>query len=335
MEKEAPLRRTIVSVCMLGLLPGVLLAQEPELALEPVTLAADSLHGPVRSVEWRISIPGMGERVIRTWYDRQGRRTEREQVEDGVTMQRWRYSYDEKGRRSGMEVESRPPSAEAILQRYAFVYDAHDRVTAQLIHFAGAPEPTRHTYARDEHGRLVKVVYDRSGRTEYRYDTAGNRVVQAYFDATGREYGRHDVSYDAAGRVVERRVRSDELTWVVQYRYDAGGRLAETVTEVVAGDPAGMSHGPVPGREVYTWSNGGRTKETAFYAPDGTPRNRLVQRWDAKGRLVEWTENGRGTVRWEYEEDHWGNWTRQCHLWSPPGGAEVQSTCITRAIAYW
>ncbi len=91
------MKRTIMSVCMLGLLPGALLAQEPEpeLALDPSTLAADSLHGPVRSVEWRIPTRNEGDRVIRTWYDRQGRRTERVQVEDGTTMQRHLYSHDD------------------------------------------------------------------------------------------------------------------------------------------------------------------------------------------------------------------------------------------------
>ncbi|HEX2077232.1 MAG TPA: RHS repeat domain-containing protein [Longimicrobium sp.] len=198
------MQRIIVSVCMLGLLPGALLAQEPEpeLAMGPVTLAGDSLHGPVRSVEWRIPILGEEDRVIRTWYDRQGRRTEQVQVEDGVTIQRWRYNYDEQGRRSGMELESRLPSGETSLQRYTFLYDPHGRVTAQLIGAPESPEPSRYLYERDEHGRLVKVVYDASGRKEYRYDAAGNRVLEAYFNGTGREYARHELSYDTAGRLV-------------------------------------------------------------------------------------------------------------------------------------
>lgn len=328
------MRQTIATVCMVVLLPSVMSAQEPELGLEPVTLAADSLHGPVRSVAWRIFIPDGGEWGIRTWYDRQGRRTERVQVEDGVAIQRWLYRYDEQGRRSGMELESRPSSAKPSLQRHTFRYDAHNRMAAELIHYSGEPQPSRRLYARDEHGRLMKV-YDVAGRAEYRYDAAGNRVVQAYFDPSGREYVRHKLSYDAAGRPVKRRARGGEAHWMVRYHYDAEGRLIEAVTEMLGGDSWVSSHGPVPGREVYTWSDGGRTKETTSYAPDGTLRNRLVQRWDASGRLVERTENGCGTVRWEYEDDHWGNWTRQCHLWFPPGDARVVSTCMTRAITYW
>lgn len=330
------MRRSIVSVCVLGLLPGTLLAQEPELGLGRVTLAADSLHGPVRSVEWRIPFDGEEDRVIRTWYDRQGRRTERVQ-EDDEAVERCLYSYDAQGRRSGMKVESRlPPSAETSLQRSTFLYDAHGRLAAQLFHYPGTPEPRRYSYGRDEHGRLVEVNYGPSGRLEYRYDAAGNRVVEALFNGGGREYARHELAYDAAGRLIQRRIRTDEQCWVLRFQYDAKGRLAEAVTELVAGDPrVSWSHGPEPGREVYTWSDGGRTKETTSYAPDGTLRKRLVQRLDAHGRLVEYAEDGRGTVRWEYEDDHWGNWTRQCHLWSPTEGSRVVSTCMTRAITYW
>ncbi len=201
-------------------------------------------------------------------------------------------------------METRPSSAETSPLRYTFLYDAHGRLAAKLIHSSSAPEPTRYLYERDEHGRLMAVVYGRSGRTGYRYDAAGNRVEQVHFDATGREYARHELAYDAAGRLEERHVRNDEDRWTVRYRYDAEGCLAEAVTDMLAGDPERMSHGPVPGRELYTWSDDGRTKETTSYAPDGTLRNRLRFRWDAKGRLVEVVENGRGTVRWEYEEDH-------------------------------
>jgi YD repeat-containing protein len=331
-------QRTIVSVCVLGLLPGALLAQEPELerALGSVTLAGDSLLGPVRSVEWRILLDGEEDRVIRTWYDRQGRRTERTQA-DHQAAQRSLYRYDEQGRRSGMDVESRlPSSAGPLLQRHSYLYDAHGRVAAQLIHHSAGGEATRHRYVRDEHGRLVELNYGGSSRVEYRYDTAGNRVVEALFNREGHEYARRELSYDAAGQLIERRIRTDDQHWVIRYRYDAEGRLAEAVTELVAGDPLrSWSHGPEAGREVHTWSDGGRTKETTSYKPDGTLRNRLVQRFDARGRLVEYTENGRGTVRWEYEDDHWGNWTRQCNLWSPTEGSRVVTTCMTREITYW
>ncbi|MDJ1162765.1 RHS repeat-associated core domain-containing protein [Burkholderia gladioli pv. gladioli] len=152
------------------------------------------------------------------------------------------YRYDAGGRLASAEVQGEHPH----LTRFA--YDAHGRLIGE-----------------DQHGDLLRHVYDESGRrclratptreTVYAYDPLGalTRVggLEIERDGLGREIGRHAgafvarVEYDVCGRIRKQVAGPEELLAMLQtdpagaieqltrqvYRYDAAGELAGIDTE--------------------------------------------------------------------------------------------------------
>ncbi|MET0397955.1 MAG: hypothetical protein ABW277_14170 [Longimicrobiaceae bacterium] len=351
----------LVIVCALGLLAGNAAAQEPW--LERTTLAEDSLAGPVRSVEVRMTRttdgrsagpPRRYEEVTRVEYDRAGRRTELVRTDSGVVTSRIVYTHDEAGRNTG-HVRF---AGTAERQRLIYTYDARGGVVGKQT--IGEIE-VKERYVRDEAGRLLESVREGGPRMAYRYDERGRRVEEVYRMADGTVLGTARWEHGPAGPVRETRIDGGgRVRWVFEMRYDAEGRLVErTIRETNSIRGLAHSHAPVPGREVFTYRDGGRTVETVSFAPDGAPRGGKVERFDARGRLVERAELGpdgapvptetlwlddagrvartvRGTERWSYDDDRHGNWTRRRRLIVPEGGGEpVEAHVETREIAYW
>lgn len=352
--------RILVCACALGLLAGSAGAQErwrgrePEPYRERTTRAEDSLAGPIRSVERRRRFTMAGrnggpprpyEQVVRTAYDREGRRTEYVVADSGVLTWRSVYTYDDRGRNTGY-VGSGPGGEE---QRVVFAYDAAGRTVGMAT--TGRISTTRR-FARDEAGRVTEVN-EGGMRTTYRYDAQGRRVEQVLIQEgtplAGRtwEYGPsgvvREIHRDGAGRE----------SYVYDSRYDAEGRLVERTVRAADGSTHPLTvHGPSPGRQVFTYRDGGRTVETAWFAPDGTPQWKAVERFDDRGRIVEVetqpaetvrpdagghaARTVRGATRWSYEDDRHGNWTRRRQLHVPEGGGEPVETYVeTRELTYW
>ncbi|HEU0079233.1 MAG TPA: hypothetical protein VFQ76_16380, partial [Longimicrobiaceae bacterium] len=338
--------RILVFACALGLLAGGAPAHGQEPYRERTTLAEDSLAGPVRSVETRRRFTAAGrnggpsrpyEQVVRVAYDREGRRTEYVVADSGVLVDRMVYAYDDRGRNTGYTRFA----ARGQVQRVAYSYDAGGR----LVGMDNTGEITgRFRYVRDDAGRLLESVHEGGPRMSYRYDERGRRVEEVYRMADGTVLGTARWEHGPAGPVRETRTDGGGLVRRVhEMRYDAEGRLVERTTrETNAVRGLSQSHAPVPGRETFSYRDGGRTVETESFAPDGTPRGRKVERFDARGRIVEVEKFGpdgapepaetfslddagrlartvRGVERWSYDDDRHGNWTRKRWLIAPAG----------------
>ena len=256
-------------------------------------------------------------------------------TDSGVVTSRIVYTHDEAGRNTG-HVRF---AGTAERQRLVYTYDARGGVVGKQT--IGEVE-VKERYVRDEAGRLLESVSEGGPRMSYRYDERGRRVEEVYRMADGTVLGTARWEHGPAGPVRETRIDGGgRVRWVFEMRYDAEGRLAErTIREENAVSGLSASHAPVPGREVFTYRDGGRTVETVSFAPDGAPRGGKVVRFDARGRMVESAEHGPGGIvtvaRWSYDDDRHGNWTRRRRLIVPQGGGEpVEAHVETREITYW
>lgn len=354
--------RILLFLCALAL-PAGAAAQWREPYLERVTLADDSLAGPVRRVESRKQFTAAGRsggpprpyvQLSRVTYDREGRRTEDMVADSGVLVRRLTYTYDERGRSTGYAWLG----AGGEVQRVRYSYDAAGRRVEKETTGTGAG---RERYLRDRAGRLLETVRPDGSRTVNRYDERGRRVEEVRSMADGVVLAATTWEHGPAGAVRESwRDGSGLVRYVHDLRHDAEGRLAErTIREENGVGGLAASHAPVPGREVLTYRDGGRTVETQSFAPDGAPRGKTIERFDARGRMVERERFGpdgapepaesvrlddagkvvrtvRGVERWSYDDDRPGNWTRKRWLIAPEGGGEPVETYVeTREIAYW
>ena len=340
----------------------------PAPAQEPVTLAADSLEGPVRAV--RVLRPldtGVQELApaYAIWYDRAGRRTEMVDYERGEVRQRKVYTYDARGRHTGHEEywSARGPLPSQP-RRHLYVLDEAGRRTEYRVLGRDGSLHNRFTFAYDRAGRLREELFfshrgEQTGRSVYDYDARGNRVLWESYDREGVRTGRRETRFDAGGRKTEEVIYQNAAPrWRIEYRYDGEGRLAERETHDLAPNPSvpPASHDPRPGKVVYTYRDGGRTLETATYAPDGTLTGRVVERRDGRGHSerAEYRPDGTlvpvrdydaarrrvvevpGRVVGRTEYDAHGNWTRQTSMLVPAdGGAPVTLWVQVREITYW
>jgi hypothetical protein len=240
--------------------------------------------------------------------------------------------------------------------------------------------PERRVYVLDEAGRRIE---DREisangrlrGRTAYEYDSAGRVRVMAGFDHAGQPAWRHDLAYDSAGRLLDehgpvtrydslgRRREVDiregsEVRWRTEFRYDGAGRLIEEETRDLKSNGSPRPGNPQPQRIVHSYhSDGTRTMETIRLGRDGAPEARVVDRFNAAGRLVErehfrpdGTREPRlvfdaargsnvevaGLTRWTEELDAHGNWTRRAYILIPDTGEPPYTLWqILREITYW
>lgn len=358
--------RILVCVCALGLLAGSAPAQERWLEPEPwrerTTLAEDSLAGPVYSVWVQRPFTAAGRNGGRPWqyvqfviatYDMEGRRTKYAVVDSGVVTAGTMYAYDGRGRSTEHVRFTRRGEVGRVRFEYGAGGGLVGRETTGEI-------PGRERYLRDEAGRLVEVVDLNGARTTYRYDAQGRRVERVGSLGDGTVLGTTTWEHGPAGVVRETRIDGGGLVrYVFDLRHDAEGRLVErTIREENAVGGLASTHSPVPGRETFSYRDGGRTVETESFAPDGVPRGRKLERFDARGRIVERQRfgpdgapepaetfrldgagNGRATIRgverWSYEDDRHGNWTRRRWLIVPQGGGQPVETYVeTRAITY-
>lgn len=185
------------------------------------------------------------------------------------------FTYDEAGR---------PASRTREDSRYALVDGAYRR------------QRYEHQRTRWEfEGERLRAIHDDMGTTRFRWEDG--RVTRVDREA---HYPRHTtVEHDEAGRVIRTRYETCtpddvcEVSEVTSFRYDAEGRLQRLETV----DPREEAHAAP------------RTTEWAYEGPrllrrtevDGTRTHVLEYAYDARGRLIQVTENGSVRARYAYE----------------------------------
>lgn len=164
-------------------------------------------------------------------YDQSGRRIA-EVIRDaqGDLVKETRSVYDDRGNRSAELAVWGDGTFENVS---LYEYDgAHRRIRA--LHYNAVHVVNRNLYGYDEAGRLSRERFERN----YRYDAAGNQIVMTdRFDAgyevailyDGRGHVREKVVFDLKGQRQSRsEFRYDERGSQIEERsYDAGGRVTD------------------------------------------------------------------------------------------------------------
>lgn len=330
-------------------------------------------------------------------YDREGRRVEMLVYRADDLRFRLVYTYDERGRNTGWESYEVPrgggphmPSFDsppgtplpAVPERLVYVldeagrrieehrmgmrsiltYDSAGRLRESASFDSNGRPGGRWVYEYDAAGRpRERRRYDggKEHRTVYAYGEHGGLVLEEQFDGDGMLDWRWAVRCDSAGRTREEEIHEGgQLRWRIEYRYDDAGRLRERETHDLQPHPAALPSTYERKKVTYTYlPDGGRSVETFSYARDGSPTGRMVERLDARGRLVEREDfepdgtrtprrivdrvRGRelvleGRTRWTEELDAHGNWVRRAYTLIPDdGGPPVLLWEIVREITYW
>ncbi|WP_051833115.1 DUF6531 domain-containing protein [Streptomyces katrae] len=205
-------------------------------------------------------------------------------------------SYDTAGRVR----EHRLTAQGRTLSSRLYAYRADDRLETVTDGLTGS---SRH-YELDPAGRPLRISAHHWTET-YAYDSEGNqtsahwpdqaphpesRGPRAYSGNRLTSAGGLHYTYDAAGRIVERRKkRISRKPDVWRYEWDAADRLTACTT------PDGT-------RWTYRYDPLGRRTAKRQHAPDGTVVAETLFSWDGS-RLAEQTDSATGTtLTWEYDD---------------------------------
>ncbi|MFF5790351.1 DUF6531 domain-containing protein [Streptomyces sp. NPDC012693] len=200
---------------------------------------------------------------------------------------------------AGRVRERRLTARDRTLSRRLYAYRADDRLETVTDGLTGH----RRHYALDPAGRPLRVESHGWSET-YAYDSEGNqtsadwpdkaphpesRGPRAYQGNRLRSAGALHYTYDAAGRIVERRKkRVSRKPDVWRYEWDAADRLTACTT------PDGT-------RWTYRYDPLGRRTAKLRHASDGTVVAETLFSWDGS-RLAEQTDSATGTtMTWEYD----------------------------------
>ncbi|MFE5860278.1 RHS repeat-associated core domain-containing protein [Streptomyces virginiae] len=200
---------------------------------------------------------------------------------------------------AGRVQEHRLTAQDRTLGSRLYAYRADDRLETVTDAVTG----NRRHYELDPAGRPLRV--EAHGWTEtYAYDSEGNqtsahwpdkaphpesRGPRAYSGNRLTSAGGLHYTYDAAGRIVERRKkRISRKPDIWRYEWDAADRLTACTT------PDGT-------RWTYRYDPLGRRTAKRQHAPDGTVVAEIRFSWDGS-RLAEQTDSATcTTLTWEYE----------------------------------
>lgn len=166
----------------------------------------------------RLSELKEGDRVITYGYDEQGR-LKNKQFPNG-TSTTWKY--DEKSQLT--ELIHR--DTEGILDRYTYTYDLVGNKTGITKERRGLIEESgTYTYGYDPLDRLESIRKDNVLETQYRYDAFGNR--------TGKESRERQTSYqyNALNQLINLTDQSQEGTSRETYLYDRRGNLSKVIRD--------------------------------------------------------------------------------------------------------
>lgn len=327
------------------------------------------LIGPVKSVDAYITdFPPEGGKTEpgkrRPWhsaaYNSEGNHVERVSYNPaGEISTKYVHTFDAKGRSTGYEEYS--ASLDKTLKtprRHVYTLDDGGNRVEYRVYESDASASARFTYKYDARGNKIEDGYYYhtglfGGKTVYTYDDKGNQTGNAAYNADGAINWRNVSAYDGRGRRIEwLQYQGDKLRYKITSAYDDKGRVLEEETTEFNGTPnTYTSHAPEPGKIVYAYDDGKRTKEVAAYGPGGALRSRIVYTHDERGSEVgraafkadgsredesihffdniqEPASKHRGTLTgetlFEVEYDSRGNWTKKTYLIRPAKGGDLQ-----------
>ena len=166
----------------------------------------------------RLSELKEGDRIISYGYDEQGR-LKNKQFPNG-TSTTWKY--DEKSQLT--ELVHR--DTEGILDRYTYTYDLVGNKTGIRKERRGlTKESGTYTYGYDALDRLESIRKDNVLETQYRYDAFGNRIK--------KESEEHQTSYwyNSLNQLINLTDQSQEGTSRETYLYDRRGNLSKVIRD--------------------------------------------------------------------------------------------------------
>lgn len=281
--------RRVLTVLIFGLIWNAAAVAQTEAAVP------DELAGPVKEVRQEVSDTGPGggaaRRVRAVVYDAKGNKVEETNFgSDASATQKFVYTFDPKGRATGYEEYSGGLSTP---RKHIYVLgEKGERLEYRIVNPDGAAGE-KHLYKYDAQGRLAEeFLHEHKGkllsRNVHAYDQAGRLISQTRYDADGSVSSVASVTYDTQGRPTER-VRHDGgvLTYRIRYQYDSRGRVVEqeTVGSVLDADVP-SAEVQQPGRLSYLYKGGKRPEEATRFGPDGTPRERIVFKYDSRGNWI-------------------------------------------------
>ena len=166
----------------------------------------------------RLSELKEGDRVITYGYDEQGR-LKNKQFPNG-TSTTWKY--DEKSQLTELIHRDK----EGILDRYTYTYDLVGNKTGIRKERRGlTKESGTYTYGYDALDRLESIRKDNVLETQYRYDAFGNRIK--------KESEEHQTSYwyNSLNQLINLTDQSQEGTSRETYLYDRRGNLSQVIRD--------------------------------------------------------------------------------------------------------
>jgi RHS repeat-associated protein len=193
-----------------------------------------------------------------TWtYDSLSRNTVKTDPNAGT----WTHSYDDAGRRI-LHVDAK-------LQQTEFDYDTAGRLKARRARATASSPPATTTFVRNEH---------RTG-----YHNKGQVTSISSFSPTSDPIDSIQMNYNARGQLTHQRRDFDGLTFLTDWRYDAGGRLRGITFP--DGDVVGSPSSPLRYDAAGGLTLAPGIIEYALYDASGRP----TQRRNANNTETVWT----------------------------------------------
>jgi hypothetical protein len=246
-------------------------------------------------------------------FDTQGRKTEEVIYTSGIPTFRTTYAYDNVGRKIE-EIEYRQGSR--LFSRSITVHGARGNIVSETRYNAENAVVGRWVYNYGSNGKVDKVVF---------------------YNQLGEEGGKKTFSYDEKGGKIEESegLHSRGTAHKRISVYNNNGYL----TKVDAFDPDGI----LLDRVTFKYDAVGNLIEDSRYDSKGRVSSRSVLSYDSQKRLIsreEYAANGslHSALRYEYEVDSYGNWTRRVAL-KRSMNSEVSDSqiieVIYRSITYY
>ncbi|PYS74368.1 MAG: hypothetical protein DMF69_01925 [Acidobacteria bacterium] len=339
------------------------------------------LVGPVKKVEAYLvdfsikdgsTVEGKRRPWYSTTYNNEGNISEKISYDQtGAILEKLIHTYDGKGRSTGYEeYASMLDKSLTIPRRHVYNLDEEGRKVEYIVFESKGTVGTRFIYKYDPKGNLIEEHWYGytgvlGGKTVNTFDENGKQTAQASYSGDGTLNWKTISKYDFQGNRTEWiQYEGEILRYKVTSSYDSKGRIQENETVEFNGNPnVRASHAPEPGKVVYTYDDGKRTKDVATYGVDGTLKNRLVYTYDERGNEIGRTEfsgdgspknfeiqffdnvndpgsalrgivSGRALMNIEYDSK--GNWTRKTRLiQSEKGGPPQAYHSELRVITYY
>ena len=341
-----------------GLLVLCLLSITPVVSQTKTDKDRDGLFGPVKSVEAFLvdfvsRDNGTVEEKTRPWhtttFNTDGNISERSSYDqNGTITARYVHTYDAKGRSTGYEeYAALLDKTLTIPRRHVYTLNGDGRRIEYIVFESNGSVGTRFVYKYDTRGKRIEEQWyahtgKLGGRTVYTFDENGNETSLTSYQPDGTPGFKNISKYDSNGNKTESlQYHGNPLRFKILYTYDSKGRILEQETLEFNSPPGALltSHGPEPGKVVYTYDDDKRTKEVATYDVDGTLKAKITYAYDERENEVGLKQlnadgslkNGESQIT-NIEYDSYGNWTRKTRLIQSEKGGQPQAFHAQRRV---